>query len=146
MTRPDAIQVGIDAEAAWTELANIIPLLRVCLSPRSTHSEIRTPPKSKPPIDENVSKLLAEIDLEAGFYVHVLMDETNDYVPPLALDARVRSLAARHGHFTTTPDRTATDFVSCAQTLVSKALGLIAPQPHENRGPCQVSGCDGTLI
>ncbi len=28
MTRPDPIQLGIDAQAAWTELANIIPLLR----------------------------------------------------------------------------------------------------------------------
>lgn len=145
MTRHDHIQVGIDAEAAWTELANIIPLLRVCLSPRSSRSEIRTPPKSRPPIDENVSKLLAEIDLEAGFYVHCLMDETNDYTPPLALDARVRSLAGRHGHFTVAEDRIATDFVSCAQTLVSKSYGFIAPPPAPSRmGPCQIEGCEGT--
>lgn len=146
MTRPDAIQVGIDAQAAWTELANIIPLLRVCLSPRSTHSEIRSLPKSKPPIDMTVSKLLAEIDDEAGFYVHVLMEETHDYTPPLALDARCRSLAGRHGHFTIAEDRTGLDFLSCAQTLVSKAHGLITRPPAPSwRGPCRVIGCDGQM-
>lgn len=133
------------ADLAWTELAGIIPLLEVCLAPRPVPgSGVRTPPKSKPPIDMSVSKMLEEIGREVDFYVHVLLDEVNGYTAPRRLDDRIRSLVDRRGHFMGTEDLCGLDFADCGETLLSRALGLITrPAPPRWRGPCRIGECNG---
>ena len=133
------------ADLAWTELAGIIPLLEVCLAPRPVPgSGVRMPPKSKPPIDVGVSKMLEDIGREVDFYVKTLLAEDSRYKAPRRLDERIRSLVDRRGHFMGAEDKNGLDFVDCGETLVSRALGLITrPPPPRWRGPCRVGECHG---
>ena len=135
-----------DIETEWTRLANLVPLVRYCLEPRASVEAGRGKPESRPPFNVNASKLLAEINEEVGFYVHVLMDETHDFRVPPTLEGRVLAVRDRHGHFLGDDDQSGLDMLSCAETLNSRALGLAAPIPIPRwSGPCEVIDCEGDL-
>lgn len=139
--------VAVTIAAEWRELAALIPLLRQRLEPRQIPSETHMPAKSRPPIDMNASRLLADIDAEVDFYVHVLLDEVATFTAPLDLAERVRSVADHVGHFLGAEDREGLDMLDTAQTLISRALGLIDPQPGPQwAGPCAVAECDGEMF
>ena len=135
-----------DIETEWTRLANLVPLVRYCLEPRASVEAGRGKPESRPPFNVNASKLLAEINEEVGFYVHVLMDETHDFRVPPTLEGRILAVRDRHGHFLGEDDQSGLDMLSCAETLNSRALGLAAPVPTPRwSGPCEINSCEGDL-
>jgi len=136
-----------DIETEWTRLANLVPLVRYCLEPRASVEAGRGKPESRPPFNVNASKLLAEINEEVGFYVHVLMDETHDFRVPPTLEGRILAVRDRHGHFLGEDDQSGLDMLSCAETLNSRALGLAAPRPLPVwGGMCEVTNCGGDML
>lgn len=140
----DAPTIAVQIQREWHQLADVVRLAEYALQPRRGLGEIvRGKPESRPPINMSASALLALVDTEVDFYVHVLIDET-EYVPPLGREARVRSVANRAGHFLSDEDRAGLDMLDTAQTLISRILGIAMPTPPPSwAGPCETPGCDG---
>ena len=139
---------GECAKANWNALADAWPLLHDYLEPRRTgQGGTRSAPASKPPMSIAASDLLKEVADWAGFYALALMDETNDYIAPMAVPERLRGIAERYGHFTSAKDRTALDFCDMAYQLKTQAAHMIErPPSHKWLGPCfTTDGCEGML-
>lgn len=140
----DAPTIAVQIQREWHQLADVVRLAEYALQPRRGSGEIvRGKPESRPPINMSASALLALVDTEVDFYVHVLIDET-EYVPPLGREDRVRSVANHVGHFLSDEDRAGLDMLDTAQTLISRILGIAMPTPPPSwAGPCETPGCDG---
>ena len=131
---------ALEASATWATLARLVPTIELYLTPRPGKSEVRLPPKSKPPIDLVASDLLAELDQSANFYMSALLMETNDVKRfPDGLAAQLALVGERHGHWTAdTDEKIATDYCDEAHEMMRKVTALVAPQdPQRWAGECQ---------
>lgn len=105
------------------------------------------------PLDLGISDLMREIEDEARFYAHILLEETVDWAPTTStMPGLLREVAARYGHFTTADDRTALDFTDAAHELARKVDGALGDRERpEYVGPCpnpdhEGAGCPGELF
>jgi hypothetical protein len=135
---------AVQIQREWHQLADLVRLAEYALRPRRGPGQlIRGKPESRPPINMAASKLLAQVDSEVGFYVHVLVDETK-FTPPPGRERKIRAVADRVGHFMGDEDRAGQDMLDTAQTLISHILGVTMPTPPPMwAGPCESPGCMG---
>lgn len=147
MTERSMVELGLEAAATWATLARLVPTIELYLTPRPGKSEVRLPPKSKPPIDLVASDLLAELDQSANFYLSALLMETPDVKRfPDGLAAQLALVGERHGHWTSDADeKIALDFCDEAHEMLRKVERLIVqPVPPRFMGPC-LAACGGDL-
>ena len=139
---------GLHAQQNLIWICNRWTDLRARLEPMVTGDGqgVRTAPKSRPPIDLQISDLLFEIEEEARTLGLVLMDET-DWTPRTSsMPGLLRDVAMRYGHWFKGDTHVALAFADWAeeyQRKVQKALEK--PPSPEFIGLCPVVDCAGDV-
>lgn len=137
---------GLNAKEDWEWVAARWPDLRARLRPTNTGpSEVRTAPKSKPPIDLHISDLMFEIAEKARWYADELMREEGWTPRTSAMPNLLQEVAERFGHWISGTREVALEFCDWAhdyRTKVTRALER--PAPPNYLGPCQ-DDCEGDV-
>ena len=136
---------GIAAKEDWEWVANRWPDLRARLRPTNTgQSEVRTAPKSKPPIDLYISDLMFEITEKTRWYADELMREENWTPRTSSMPGLLREVAEYYGHWIIGTRETALEYCDWAHDYRHRVKrALERPAPPAYLGPCQQPECDG---
>lgn len=148
---------GVNAADNLNTIATLWPQLTDMLEPTNTKDNDGTshpPPASRPPLNLHISDLMREIEEQARYYAHELLNETTDWNPATTtMPGLLTEIADRQGHWTapdprTTPpyvlERAPLEFCDWAEQAIHKVrTQLNPPDAATYLGPCPTEYATG---